>query len=98
MTVSACNISKKCSAALVWIEAMKDLDSRFQELSEAVAQAKTTEERHRLLALTWEIVRQAEEKLALLKRMKEAQGDRLYSSFGKPLAMHLYFQTVCLLL
>ena len=79
MTVSACNISKKCSAALVWIEAMKDLDSRFQELSEAVAQAKTMEERHRLLALTWEIVRQAEEKLALLERMKEAQGDRLYS-------------------
>ena len=79
MTVSACNISKKCSAALVWIEAMKDLDSRFQEISEAVAQAKTTEERHRLLALTWEIVRQAEEKLAVLKRMKEGQGDRLYS-------------------
>ena len=79
MTVSACNISKKCSAALVWIEAMKDLDSRFQELSEAVAQAKTMEERHRLLALTWEIVRQAEEKLAVLKRMKEGQGDRLYS-------------------
>jgi acyl-CoA reductase-like NAD-dependent aldehyde dehydrogenase len=79
MTLPTYDISKKCSGALVWIEIVQDLDSRFQEVSEAVAQAKTAEERDSLLALAWEIVRQAEEQLAQLKskiqQIKEAQAN-----------------------
>jgi hypothetical protein len=40
MTLPAYDISKKCSAALVWIEVAQDLDFRFQEISEAIAQAQ----------------------------------------------------------
>ncbi len=53
----------------------RDLGSRFQEIKEAYAQAKTLEEKRELLALAWEIVRQAEEQAAQLKseiqRMKK---------------------------
>jgi hypothetical protein len=67
MAVPAYHTSKKCSAALIWIEVVQDLDSRFQEIREAVAQAETAEEKDRLLALAWEVVRQAEEHLTQLK-------------------------------
>jgi septation ring formation regulator EzrA len=81
MAVSAYDIPKKCAVALVWIEAMQDLDSRFQKIREAFAQADTTEEKHRLLALAWEIVQQAEDQLAQLRskiqRMPEAHCDGL---------------------
>jgi len=54
----------------------QDLGSRFKEIKEAYAQAKTLEEKHELLALAWEIVRQAEEQAAQLKseiqRMKKS--------------------------
>jgi len=53
----------------------RDLGLRFQEIKEAYAQAKTLEEKRELLALAWEIVRQAEEQAAQLKseiqRMKK---------------------------
>jgi len=53
----------------------QDLGLRFQEIKEAYAQAKTVEEKQELLALAWEIARQAEEKLEQLKseiqRMKK---------------------------
>jgi hypothetical protein len=53
----------------------QNLGSRFKEIKEAYAQAKTLEEKRELLALAWEIVRQAEEQAAQLKseiqRMKE---------------------------
>ncbi len=51
------------------------LGLRFQEIKEAYAQAKTLEEKRELLALAWEIVRQAEQQAAQLKseiqRMKK---------------------------
>jgi hypothetical protein len=51
------------------------LGRRFQEIKEAYAQAKTVEEKQELLALAWEIVRQAEEQAEQLKseiqRMKK---------------------------
>ena len=54
----------------------QDLGVRFQEIKEAYAQAKTVEEKQELLALAWEIVRQAEEQAAQLKseiqRMKKS--------------------------
>jgi len=82
MTLSACNISKKCAVALVWIGAVQDLDSRFQEIIEAVVQAKTPEEKHQLFSLAWGLVQQAEQQLAQLKskiqRMKEAHFDSLH--------------------
>jgi len=53
----------------------QNLALRFQEIKEAYAQAKTLEEKRELLALAWEIVRQAEEQAAQLKseiqRMKK---------------------------
>jgi predicted RNase H-like HicB family nuclease len=53
----------------------QNLGLRFQEIKEAYAQAKTLEEKRELLALAWEIVRQAEEQAAQLKseiqRMKK---------------------------
>ena len=53
----------------------QNLGLRFQEIKEAYAQAKTLEEKRELLALAWEIVRQAEEQVAQLKseiqRMKK---------------------------
>jgi len=53
----------------------QDLGRRFQEIKEAYAQAKTVEEEQELLALAWEIVRQAEEQAEQLKseiqRMKK---------------------------
>jgi hypothetical protein len=53
----------------------QDLGLRFQEIKEAYAQAKTVEEKHELLALALEIVRQAEEQAEQLKseiqRMKK---------------------------
>jgi len=53
----------------------QDLGRRFQEIKEAYAQAKTVEEKQELLALAWEIVRQAEEQAEQLKseiqRMKK---------------------------
>jgi predicted RNase H-like HicB family nuclease len=53
-----------------------DLGPRFKEFKEAYAQAKTLEEKRELLALAWEIVRQAEEQAAQLKseieRMKKS--------------------------
>jgi hypothetical protein len=54
----------------------RDLGLRFQEIKDAYTQAKTLEEKRELLALAWEIVRQAEEQAAQLKseiqRMKES--------------------------
>jgi predicted RNase H-like HicB family nuclease len=54
----------------------QNLGLRFQEIKEAYAQAKTLEEKRELLALAWEIVRQAEEQAAQLKseiqRMKKS--------------------------
>ena len=53
----------------------QNLYLRFQEIKEAFAQAKTVEEKQELLALAWEIVRQAEEQAEQLKseiqRMKK---------------------------
>jgi hypothetical protein len=53
----------------------QNLGLRFQEIKEAYAQAKTVEEKQELLALAWEIVRQAEEQAEQLKseiqRMKK---------------------------
>ncbi len=53
----------------------QNLGLRFQEIKEAYAQAKTLEEKRELLALAWEIVRQAEQQAAQLKseiqRMKK---------------------------
>ena len=53
----------------------QNLGLRFQEIKEAFAQAKTVEEKQELLALAWEIVRQAEEQAEQLKseiqRMKK---------------------------
>jgi hypothetical protein len=53
----------------------EDLGLRFQEIKEAYAQAKTVQEKQELLALAWEIVRQAEEEAERLKseiqRMKK---------------------------
>jgi predicted RNase H-like HicB family nuclease len=53
----------------------QNLGLRFQEIKEAYAQAKTVEEKRELLALAWEIVRQAEEQAAQLEseiqRMKK---------------------------
>jgi hypothetical protein len=53
----------------------QDLYLRFQEIKEAYAQAKTPEEKHELLALALEILRQAEEQAEQLKseiqRMKK---------------------------
>jgi hypothetical protein len=53
----------------------QNLGLRFQEIKEAYAQAKTLEEKRELLALAWEIVRQAEEQAAQLEseiqRMKK---------------------------
>jgi len=53
----------------------QNLGLRFQEIKEAYAQAKTLEEKRELLALAWELVRQAEEQAAQLKseiqRMKK---------------------------
>jgi hypothetical protein len=52
-----------------------DLGLRFKEIKEAYARAKTVEEKHELLALALEILRQAEEQAAQLKsdiqRMKK---------------------------
>ena len=45
----------------------QNLGLRFQEIKEASAQAKTVEEKRELLALAWEIVRQAEEQAEQLK-------------------------------
>lgn len=39
----------------------RDLVLRFEEIKHAYAQAKSTEERRKLLTLAWEVVRQAEE-------------------------------------
>jgi hypothetical protein len=53
----------------------QNLGLRFQEIKETYAQAKTLEQKRELLALAWEIVRQAEEQAAQLKseiqRMKK---------------------------
>jgi hypothetical protein len=53
----------------------EELGLRFQEIKEAYAQAKTLEEKHELLALALEILRQAEEHAERLKsaieRMKK---------------------------
>jgi hypothetical protein len=53
----------------------QNLGLRFREIKEAFAQAKTVEEKQELLALAWEIVRQAEEQAEQLKseiqRMKK---------------------------
>jgi predicted RNase H-like HicB family nuclease len=53
----------------------QNLGRRFQEIKEAYAQAKTLEEKRELLALAWEIARQAEEQAEQLKseieRMKK---------------------------
>ena len=53
----------------------KNLYLRFQEIKEAYARAKTLEEKHELLALALEILRQAEEQAEQLKseieRMKK---------------------------
>jgi hypothetical protein len=53
----------------------QNLGLRFQEIKEAYAQAKTVEQKQELLALAWEIVRQAEEQAEQLKseiqRMKK---------------------------
>jgi hypothetical protein len=52
-----------------------NLGRRFQEIKEAYAQAKTLEEKRELLALAWEIARQADEQAEQLKseieRMKK---------------------------
>ncbi len=53
-----------------------NLGSRFKEIKEAYAQAKTVEEKQELLCPRWEIVRQAEEQAERLKseiqRMKKS--------------------------
>jgi hypothetical protein len=53
----------------------EELGLCFQEIKEAYAQAKTLEEKHELLALALEILRQAEEHAERLKsaieRMKK---------------------------
>jgi hypothetical protein len=53
----------------------QNLYLRFQEIKEAYAQAKTLEEKHELLALALEVLRQAEEQAEQLKseiqRMKK---------------------------
>lgn len=53
----------------------QNLYLRFQEIKEAYAQAKTLEEKHGLLALALEVLRQAEEQAEQLKseiqRMKK---------------------------
>jgi predicted RNase H-like HicB family nuclease len=53
----------------------QNLYFRFQEIKEAYAQAKTLEEKHELLALALEILRQAEEQAEQLRseiqRMKK---------------------------
>jgi len=45
----------------------QNLDSRFNEIRKAFAQAETPEEKRRLLDLAWEIVGQAKEPLAQLQ-------------------------------
>ena len=53
----------------------QNLYLRFQEIKEAYAQAKTLEEKHELLALALEVLRQVEEQAEQLKseiqRMKK---------------------------